>query len=95
MFTQALDLKKNDKLSFDPSKIKNVYVYAFEDVKKDEKKKQEVDEKLLSDLKYTNLLHPLDAFLELEKTDLKAIRDQEFENYHEDIMDKVANLQLL
>ena len=43
----AFNVRSNH--GFDAGKIKNIWVYAFEEIKKDDKKRKEVDKRLLSE----------------------------------------------
>jgi hypothetical protein len=79
---------------FDAGKIKNVWVYAFEELKKDDKKRKELDKRLMADPQYKDTLIDVDPLLEFEKRELKRGKDTIFETYIKDIQEKVQNLQL-
>lgn len=53
-------------MNFDVGKIKNVWVYAFEELKKDDKKRKEQDKKMLSDPTLKDQLIHVDPFMEFE-----------------------------
>lgn len=44
---QAFNLRSN--IQVDPGKIKNVWLSVFEEVRKDDKKRREVDKRLMAD----------------------------------------------
>lgn len=60
----AFNVRSNH--GFDAGKIKNIWVYAFEEIKKDDKKRKEVDKRLLSEAQYKDILIPIDPLFEFE-----------------------------
>ena len=48
-------------------------------------------ERMVQEEENRHLLVPLDPFFEVEKTDLKREREMVFENYHEEIVEKIHN----
>jgi len=75
-------------------KVRNIFVNVFEESKKDEKRRLENEQKILSNPVYKNILNPLDPYLDLEKNDIKETEEKEFQTFYEDIVDKINNLQL-
>ena len=51
---------------FDPAKIKNIWVYAFEETRKDEKKRNEMDKALLADVNNKEVAIPIDLLFDFE-----------------------------
>ncbi|EAR97028.3 hypothetical protein TTHERM_00196190 (macronuclear) [Tetrahymena thermophila SB210] len=78
----------------DPNKIRNIWVYAFEEQKKDERKKKEIEDKIMNDPKYRNELQKLDPFIELNKKEIKKKLDGIFDSYVDDIREKITNMQM-
>lgn len=78
----------------DPNKIKNIWIYAFEDARKDERKKKDLEDKIMNDQKYKNELIKLDPLIELNKTEIKKKLESIFESYIDDIKEKIANMQM-
>jgi hypothetical protein len=83
----AFNVRSN--YAFDAGKIKNVWIYAFEELKKDEKKRKELDKRLLQDPLNKDILIAVDPMLEYDKKELKNVKDAVFENYLKDIQEKV------
>lgn len=74
--------------------MRNIYVNVFEDSKKDEKKRLENEQKILNNPKYKSILISLDPYLELEKNDIKIEEESQFNNFYDEIIEKINNLQL-
>jgi hypothetical protein len=86
----AYNVKSN--YGFDAGKIKNIWLYAFEEIKKDDKKQKELDKKLLNDPVNKDILVLVDPLYEFEKKELKKDKDTVFDNFLKDIQEKVTNL---
>jgi hypothetical protein len=48
----------------------------------------------MSNPKYKHILIPLDTYIELEKNDIKIENESRFESFHDEIIEKIYNLQL-
>ncbi len=76
------------------NKVRNIYVNVFEESKKDEKKRMEVEQKIKANPSYKQVLNDLDPYLELEKNDIKLDNEAQFASFHDEIVEKINNLQL-
>lgn len=54
----------------------------------------ENEQKIINNPKYKSILIPLDPYLELEKNDIKLEEESQFNNFYDEIIEKINNLQL-
>lgn len=66
-FTNIFETKnRNERMVVEPTKMKNIYMLLFEDLKNDKKKKK-IEQELMEKPEYKRILIKLDPYLEIEK----------------------------
>lgn len=81
----AFNANAKSNFGFDTGKIKNIWFSVFEEAKKDDKKRKELDKRLVADPQYKDILITIDPMFEYEKRELKKVKDNIFDTYLKDI----------